>query len=65
MYEGTYNYVKLNFRYALNVTALVIFGIEVDTIKDPTHAFRAIEKRITCPELINVIKGVSVFLFPK
>lgn len=55
----------MNHRYALNVTGSVIFGIDVDTIKDPEHSFRAIEKRINCPDLINVIKGVSVFLYPK
>lgn len=52
-------------RYALNVIGSVIFGVDVDTISNPTHAFRTIEKRINNSDLINVIKGASVFLCPK
>lgn len=55
----------LSRRYSLNVIGSVIFGVEADTINDPDHTFRTIEKRILNTDLFNRITGVSVFLCPK
>lgn len=53
------------FRYALNVIGSVIFGLEVDTIKEPKHSFRTIERMVNNPSISNLIKGIGVFLCPK
>lgn len=53
------------YRYALNVIGSVIFGVDVDTLANPKHAFREIDKRITNSDLINVFKGAATFLCPK
>lgn len=52
-------------RYSLNVIGSVIFGIDVDTISDPTHPFRTIDTRINNNNLINVIKSAGTFVCPK
>ncbi|XP_063696801.1 cytochrome P450 6d3-like [Culicoides brevitarsis] len=52
-------------RYVLNIIGSVFFGIELDTIADPSHPFRNINKLITNRGLIEDMKTALVFMAPK
>lgn len=56
----------LTCRYALDVIASVFFGLNVDTLRDPDHSFRTIERGLgSGATLIGKYVPVLLFLCPK
>lgn len=56
---------EMSSRYTLNVIASVIFGVDVNTIRDPDHIFNQIGKKISFPHWMEQIRATAVFLCPK
>lgn len=52
-------------RYIVDIVASTIFGLEVNTIKDPEHSFRDIGKVFSEPSLMNGFRNVGWFLWPE
>lgn len=52
-------------RYIVDIIASTIFGMEVDTIKNPRHEFRNVGKSFNDPNLINGFRNAGFFLWPK
>lgn len=64
--EEVIEFKDLLQRYVLNIIGSVFFGIDLDTIADPNHPFRKINKLMTSKKnFIDDIKGALVFLAPK
>lgn len=56
----------LTNRYALDVIASVFFGLDVDTLGDPDHSFRTIERGLSNgPGFLANYVPVLIFLCPK
>ncbi|GAB0099407.1 hypothetical protein DMENIID0001_152630 [Sergentomyia squamirostris] len=51
-------------RYATNVIASVAFGLDVDSIKDPTATFRIMGKQFFDPNLRNLLRFACLFMLP-
>jgi len=52
--------------YSVDITASVIFGIEVDSINDPEHEFREVGRKLTNnTEFGAALRAVGTFLCPK
>ncbi len=51
-------------RYVIDIIASVIFGCEVNTIRDPEHEFRSIGKKLNAG-VLQAFRGAAVFLCPR
>lgn len=54
-----------NLRFAMDVIGTVGFGLDVNTLDDPNHKFREIEKQVNAGELLNRIRLIGSFFCPK
>lgn len=63
--EEVIEFKDLLQRYVLNIIGSVFFGIELDTIADPNHPFREINKLLTERNFVEDIKGALLFMAPK
>ncbi|KAL5279355.1 CYP3A4 family protein [Megaselia abdita] len=54
----------INNRYAIDIVASVIFGVEVDSFKDPDNMFRQATININSKSIIGNIRAASSFLCP-
>lgn len=60
-----YFLILFHFRYALDIIGTVAFGMDVNTLQNPTNAFRTMEKRVNNGELHNVLRQTCIFLYPR
>lgn len=51
--------------YAMDIIASVIFGIEIDSFKDPDNDFRKAGKLNNSPDFLNNLRGAALFLYPQ
>lgn len=49
----------------MDVIGTVGFGLDVNTLDDPNHKFREIEKQVNAGELLNRIRLIGSFFCPK
>lgn len=54
----------INNRYAIDIIASVIFGVEIDSFKDPDNIFRKAISGVTSNSIIDNIRAASAFLCP-
>lgn len=54
----------VNNRFAIDIIASVIFGIEVDSFLDPNNMFRNATLAVTSSNIIGNIRAASAFLCP-
>lgn len=63
--EEVIEFKDLLQRYVLNIIGSVFFGVELDTIADPNHPFREINKLLTERNFVEDVKGALLFMAPK
>lgn len=51
--------------YAIDIIASVIFGIEIDSFKDPKNDFRTAAYESNNPDFLNNLRGAALFLYPQ
>lgn len=56
---------ELSNRYATDILASAVFGLDTNTLENPDDPFRIIEKRLNTSTLSDRIRSSAVFLFPK
>lgn len=49
----------------MDVVGTVGFGLDVNSIDDPNHSFREIEKQVTNGDFINRVRLIGAFFCPK
>lgn len=52
-------------RFAMDVIGTVGFGLDVNSLEEPNHSFREIEKHVTSGALTNRIRLIGSFFCPK
>lgn len=52
-------------RFSMDIIGTVGFGLDVNTLDDPNHSFREIEKQVTNGEMLNRIRTIGAFFCPK
>lgn len=51
-------------RYAIDIIATTIFGLDVDSFADPNNEFQVISKKVNRNNIEDIIRGTSSFLYP-
>lgn len=55
---------ELFSKYAIDIIASVIFGLEVNSFVDPNNPLKKVSSILNSPTLTSIVRGTSVFLFP-
>uniref|UniRef100_A0A336JYZ5 CSON009146 protein n=1 Tax=Culicoides sonorensis TaxID=179676 RepID=A0A336JYZ5_CULSO len=53
------------YRYVLNLIGSIVFGIDIDVLKDPNHPFEKMHKKILSADKFSDFKNTLQFLCPK
>lgn len=56
---------EMTSRYTINVIASVIFGVDVNTIREPDHKFNKIGQQVNFPYWMEALRVMAMFLCPK
>ncbi|KAL5280353.1 CYP3A4.2 family protein [Megaselia abdita] len=51
--------------FAIDIIASVIFGIEIDSFKEPNNEFRMAGRTSNKPNFLENLRGAALFLFPQ
>jgi len=65
--DGTEQVVEMKnvfSRYAIDIIGSSIFGLDMNSFKEPNNPLNKIRTNLTKPTLTSVVRGASVFLFP-
>lgn len=53
------------FRYALDIIGTLSFGLNVNTLDNPSDKFRIMERNVNNGQFLNTIRLIGLFLCPK
>ncbi|XP_055847697.1 uncharacterized protein LOC129913173 [Episyrphus balteatus] len=51
-------------RYAIDIIGSVIFGLEVNSFKDPNNPLQKLSLQFSKPTFVSVVRGAAAFIFP-